>query len=136
MADTWKVIGSKEYGAWYRGLSEQEQDAIIGVLNHLRVEGPSLRRPISGQISGSTFKNMKELIPPKANIRILYIFDPIRNAILLLGGDKTNNWTKWYDTNIPIAEVLFQRHLGTSQANATPPQPPAKAPGTPRRKKS
>ena len=63
--------------------------------------------------------NMKELIPPAGNIRILYIFDPKRRAILLLGGDKTDNWDAWYDANTPIAEAIYERHLQQQGLAAT-----------------
>ena len=56
---------------------------------------------------------MKELIPPAGNIRILYIFDPKRRAIFLLGGDKTDDWSDWYARNIPIADAIYERHLAT-----------------------
>ena len=55
-------------------------------------------------MAGSSFHNMKELRPAGTSIRILFIFDPDRQAILLLGGDKAGSWRRWYDRNIPIAE--------------------------------
>jgi hypothetical protein len=54
---------------------------------------------------------MKELRPPGKNIRILFTFDPRRTVILLIGGDKTNNWRIWYEDIIPIADDLYDRHL-------------------------
>jgi hypothetical protein len=32
--------------------------------------------------------------------RVLYAFDPVRRALLLIGGDKTGN-DRWYDKAIP-----------------------------------
>jgi len=43
-------------------------------------------------------------------LRMLYAFDPQRIAILLLGGDKTGD-NRWYETNVPIADRLFELHL-------------------------
>ena len=43
---------------------------------------------------------------------MLYAFDPLRTAILLAGGDKTGD-NRWYETNVPIADRLFERHLRT-----------------------
>ena len=45
-------------------------------------------------------------------LRILYAFDPRRTAILLIGGDKFGG-NRWYETNVPIADRLFERHLRT-----------------------
>ncbi len=42
--------------------------------------------------------------------RVLYAFDPSRTAILLIGGDKAGN-DRWYQTNIPLAEKLYDRYL-------------------------
>lgn len=42
---------------------------------------------------------------------MLFAFDPRRVAILLIGGDKTNAWTEWYERMIPIADGLYDEHL-------------------------
>jgi len=56
---------------------------------------------------------MKELIcdVESAHLRVLYMFDPRQTAILLLGGDKTGLWNKWYDQNIPVADQLYKDYL-------------------------
>jgi hypothetical protein len=109
VARTWRVLGTPRYRTWRDRLDDQEQDAITAVIERLKSDGPALRRPLSGQIKSSRYKNMKELIPPQANIRILYVFDPDQNAILLLGGDKTGDWAGWYEKNVPIADEIYRR---------------------------
>ena len=42
--------------------------------------------------------------------RVLYAFNPLRNAILLLGGDKTGN-DRWYEIQVPVADRLYDAHL-------------------------
>ena len=57
---------------------------------------------------------MKELRPGssgRSEVRILFVFDPNRSAIVLVAGDKAGNWNKWYEKNITIAEKLYQEHL-------------------------
>lgn len=44
-------------------------------------------------------------------LRVLFVFDPRRHAILLLRGDKTGNWERWYEVNIPRADDLYDEHL-------------------------
>jgi len=127
VAPTRRVLGTTRYRTWRDRLDEQEQDAITAVIEHLKSEGPALRRPLSGQIKSSRYKNMKELIPPQANIRILYIFDPDQNAILLLGGDKTSDWAGWYAKNVPIADEIYGRLVAE--------RPKKQEPGTRRGKK-
>lgn len=43
---------------------------------------------------------------------MLYAFDPRRVAILLIAGDKTGD-DRWYETKVPVADRLFERHLKT-----------------------
>jgi hypothetical protein len=43
-------------------------------------------------------------------LRTLYAFDPRRNAILLIGGEKTGD-DRWYDVYVPIADRLYDEHL-------------------------
>jgi hypothetical protein len=126
VAGRWAILRSPEFGEWYRTApTDEERDAIVATALRLQEDGPALRRPLSGIIKASKFSNMKELIPPTGNIRILYIFDPKRRAIFLLGGDKTDNWDDWYQANIPIAEAIYERHLATVATSvATQPRKP------------
>jgi hypothetical protein len=91
---------------------------LQAAVTHLEERGPALGRPLSDHIASSRHSNMKEPIPPGTNIRVLYAFDPERRASLLIGGDKTNNWTRWYRVNVPIADDLFDRHLERMRASA------------------
>jgi hypothetical protein len=45
-------------------------------------------------------------------LRMLYAFDPRRVALLLIAGDETGD-DRWYETNVPVADRLFERHLKT-----------------------
>lgn len=95
-------------------MSETEQgkvDARVGLLMEL---GPNLGFPFSSQIKASRFPEMRELRAQAGGdpLRILYAFDPRRTAILLLAGDKTGD-DRWYETNVPVADRLFERHLRT-----------------------
>ena len=82
------------------------------MLSILAEQGPSLGRPRVDTLEGSAFKNMKELRIQYGGEpwRILFAFDPTRQAILLVGGNKTGN-KRWYRENILIADARYQRHL-------------------------
>lgn len=55
---------------------------------------------------------MKELRVSKAGeLRVLFAFDPRRCAILLLGGDKSGQWKRWYRWAVPAADDLYDTHL-------------------------
>ncbi|CBG68758.1 type II toxin-antitoxin system RelE/ParE family toxin, partial [Streptomyces scabiei] len=40
-------------------------------------------------------------------MRLLFVFDPERNAVILVGGDKAGNWSGWYRTAIKEAEEAY-----------------------------
>lgn len=42
--------------------------------------------------------------------RVLYAFDPKRQGILILGGNKTGN-KRWYKKYIPLADKLYKKYL-------------------------
>jgi hypothetical protein len=57
---------------------------------------------------------MKELRPGstgRTEVRVLFAFDPKRRAILLVGGDKADAWSKWYEMNVPMADERYDSHL-------------------------
>lgn len=107
----WDVEGTDEFRAWFLSLDEAEDEAVTAVINMLIQTGPGLGRPLVGTLTGSRIPNLKELRPKRNNIRILFVFDPRRSAILLLGGSKTGDWQGWYERNIPEAERLYDEYL-------------------------
>lgn len=64
------------------------------------------------RINGSKHGHMRELRTQHEGrpYRTLYAFDPRRAAILLIGGDKTGN-DRWYETQVPLADELYDEHL-------------------------
>jgi len=80
-------------------------------VERLEEQGPALGRPWADTIKGSRYRNMKELRPLGGNLRILFAFDPNRQAVLLTGADKTGRWQTFYKQPIPTAEALYTRHL-------------------------
>ena len=39
------------------------------------------------------------------------MFDPGRNAVLLVAGDKAGQWDAWYRKAIPVAEERYELYL-------------------------
>lgn len=107
----WEVEYTDEFGAWWDMLAQQEQDTVSDAVAALQAHGPALGRPFVDTIKTSRHSHMKELRPRRGNIRILFVFDPRRVAILLLGGDKTRRWQEWYQKMIPVADRLYDEHL-------------------------
>ena len=54
-------------------------------------------------------------VRPTGSIRVLFMFDPQSNAVLLLGGDKRGDWTGWYEVNIPKADRLYDNYLNETK---------------------
>jgi hypothetical protein len=118
----WEVSVLDEFKAWYETLTSEEQSQIREKVDLLASFGPSLRRPAVAEIATSAYKNMKELRASagRAQLRVLFVFDPQREALLILGGDKAvdSQWNDWYQTNIPIADALYGEYLKqTSQTD-------------------
>jgi hypothetical protein len=111
---SWDVILLEEVERWYFSLDEDAIAAVTGAIDLLELDGPTLGRPTVDKVNGSKFHSMKELRPAGTSIRILFIFDPLRQAILLLGGDKAGSWKSWYDKNIPVAERRYENWLAES----------------------
>jgi len=108
----WEVLFIDEFNAWFQTLTEDQQDAVTARVGLLETEGPALGRPTVDTIAGSRHPNMKELRVSKGGaIRILFAFDPQRQAVLLIGGDKTGQWVAWYEAAIPLADELFDEYL-------------------------
>ena len=110
---SWEVILLEEVERWYLTLDEDAMAAVTGAIDLLELEEPTLGRPTVDKVNGSKSHNIKELRPAGTSIRVLFIFDPRRQAILLLGGDEAGNWKNWYDNNIPIAERRYENWLAT-----------------------
>ncbi|HET8661203.1 MAG TPA: type II toxin-antitoxin system RelE/ParE family toxin [Micromonosporaceae bacterium] len=92
--------------------------ALIGqAIQHIvDGRGPDEGRPLVDRIKGSQLHNLKELRPAstgETEVRILFVFDPIRQMVLLVAGDKSGNWRRWYDVAIPLAEARYAEHLAT-----------------------
>lgn len=107
------VIFTDEFDEWMQSNDNDVQDELYAFIGVLSMMGVATPYPYSSKIEGpSKYKSMRELRTEikKRAYRILYIFDPKRNAVLLLGGDKSGN-KQWYQKNIPKAEAVYEKYL-------------------------
>lgn len=113
----WEVLLTDDVLDWWQRLDAKQQDALAGRIDLLERLGPALGRPAVDTISGSSLSNLKELRARAsgAELRVLFVFDPIQRAVLLVGGDKTGRWKRWYDTAIPEAERVYAAYLASAQ---------------------
>jgi len=108
----YEVEFADEFGEWWENLPPEEQESIAFSVRLLEEEGINLKRPQADTIKGSAYPNMRELRCQHEGrpFRVLYIFDPRRVAILLIGGDKTGN-KRWYKIFVPKADAIYAEHL-------------------------
>ena len=108
----YEVNITDEFREWWDGLTVTQQEDIAARVELLEQEGPSLGRPVVDRVAMSAFHNMKELrCSSSGALRVLFTFDPRRQAILLLGGDKTGDWNEWYEQAVPEADRLYTEYL-------------------------
>jgi hypothetical protein len=108
----WEVVLLEEVDAWFLELSQSDPrlaEQIVASIDLLAATGPSLGRPVVDTLKGSKVHNLKEL--RAGSTRIIFVFDPSRNAVLLVAGDKRNQWKEWYEVSIPIAESRYEEWL-------------------------
>lgn len=101
-----------EFGDWCRTLAVAEQEDVTAYVTLLESRDVRLGYPHSSGINGSRHAHMRELRVQSGGrpIRLFYAFDPRRDAILLIGGDKTGD-DRFYETYVPIADRLYDEHL-------------------------
>jgi hypothetical protein len=108
----WEVEVTDEFLDWWQQLSQDQQESVADRVDLLANRGPDLGRPVVERIHSSRHHNMKELRAARGGaLRILFMFDPRRQVILLLGGDKSGAWEAWYQQAVPEADELYDTYL-------------------------
>ncbi|MFH9861710.1 type II toxin-antitoxin system RelE/ParE family toxin [Streptomyces sp. NPDC017202] len=113
----WEITLLEPVETWFLKLCEDDPESanrITDALDFLAQEGPNLGRPMVDRIHGSRLHNLKELRPGSSGhteMRMLFVFDPEREAIILVAGDKSGRWSDWYRDSIPVAELRYADFL-------------------------
>ena len=111
---SWQVLFHDEFVLEFDKFSRNVQKRMLARIKLLEEFGPQLGRPHVDTLKGSKYINMKELRfdGDDGVWRIAFIFDPQRNAILLVGGDKSGVKEKrFYQQLINKADSRYQEHL-------------------------
>lgn len=106
-----RLVATEEFEEWFMALDPNVAAAVDRVVGLLGGMGVNLPFPYSSAIKGARHP-LRELrvTPGRRPIRVLYAFDPDRDAVLLIGGEKSNN-SRFYKTLVPRADRLFDLHL-------------------------
>ena len=111
---TWAVLFDEAFAAEAARFGVDVRFELRAVTRLLKVHGPHLGRPHADTLKGSKHANMKELRFYAADgvWRVAFCFDPQRNAILLVAGDKSGvSEKKFYKRLIGVADKRFDLHL-------------------------
>jgi hypothetical protein len=106
-----EVLGTAEFEEWFLGLGSTDAQAVARGVGLLEAKGLALGFPYSSTIEGSRYA-LRELRVQSSGrpLRVFYAFDPRRQALLILGGDKTGD-DRFYSRMVPKAEAIWKRYL-------------------------
>lgn len=110
----WTVRFADEFEAEWMALPQAVQDKALAMFGMLAEFGPSLGRPRVDTLKASRHANMKEMrFDADGGVwRVAFAFDPVREAILLVAGDKAGaDERRFYADLIAKADARFGRHL-------------------------
>ena len=111
---TWEVRLHSAFEDEVLALERDVRIALFAAAKLLADFGPQLGRPHADTLKGSRHANMKELRFEAADgeWRAAFAFDPERNAIMLVAGDKSGGSQKrFYRSLIAKADLRFSDHL-------------------------
>lgn len=106
-----EVVAADEFAEWFLGLNARDANAVDRVVGLLRQMGVALRFPYTSAIAGARHSIRELRVQSGGNpLRILYAFDPARQAVLLIGGNKSGD-DSFYDEMVPLADSIFEAYL-------------------------
>lgn len=111
---SWAVIFHDDFDGEFSLLADELQDEVLAHAKVLAQFGPHLGRPMVDTLNASRHTNMKELrFDWQGGVwRLAFAFDPNRQAILLVGGDKVGaDQRRFYKRLIAIADDRYDAHL-------------------------
>jgi hypothetical protein len=118
----WSIATTVAFDEWFSTLDDDAKSELIAVVELLKLFGPQLSRPHADTLTGSAYANMKELRAKTSTqvLRVAFAFDPARNAILLVGGNKAGvSQKRFYRQLIDRADRLYREHLASLRKKGT-----------------
>lgn len=104
-----RVIATAEFQRWQNRLDPDRRAKVAAAFERIAGEGPTLGRPHVDVIHGSRVRKLKEARVDRG-VRALFAFDSNRNVVMLVGGDKSGKWSRWYKPVVQRAERLLLDH--------------------------
>ena len=110
----WKVEFDPAFDPEFDALPVPVQDELLALAKLIETLGSALGRPRVDTLKGSRHANMKELRFHADNgiWRVAFAFDTLRQAIVLVAGDKSGvSPRRFYTALIKKADERFDAHL-------------------------
>jgi len=83
----WEIECIEEFEEWWRGLAEEQQEALDERAMLFAEHGPILKRPAVGEVTPFRHPRMKELrVSEGGALQVLFVFSPRRHASFLWAG--------------------------------------------------
>jgi hypothetical protein len=114
MVMPWSVVIHPAFATEVADFDQAVQAEIVAAVAMLERFGPQLGRPHCDTLNGSEHRNMKEYRFSAADgvWRLAFAFDPDRQAVLLVAGDKSGmSSKKFYKALIRKADERFNDWL-------------------------
>jgi hypothetical protein len=112
----WQVLFHDAFEAEFHTLDPAVQDELLAHAKLLQTFGPGLGRPTVDTLKGAAHPNLKELRFRQGSSvwRVAFAFDPLRQGILLVAGDKAGaDQRLFYRRFIKTADQRLQAHLAS-----------------------
>ena len=116
----WTVIHHPTFDAEFEAMSRTVRLELLAITGLLELLGPALGRPHADTLAGSRHPNMKELrfVADNGVWRVAFAFDPKRQAIVLVAGDKAGVAQKrFYKALIAKSDARFTEHIEALKGN-------------------
>lgn len=116
----WNVVIHEEFDAELLDFPDAVQNEMMALAKMLKTYGPQLGRPHVDTLKNSKHSNMKELrFKAEHGVwRVAFAFDPERQAVLLVAGDKSGvQQTLFYKNLIKKADQRFTDWLNRVKEN-------------------
>ncbi|MEA5604972.1 type II toxin-antitoxin system RelE/ParE family toxin [Nostoc sp. UHCC 0252] len=110
----WQVEFHDDFESEFNALPQEVKNELLATAQVLEMFGPQAKRPHVDTLKGSNYGNMKELrFSAFGGVwRVAFAFDPLRQAILLVAGDKSGVSQKlFYKHLIQKADARYKSHL-------------------------
>ena len=111
-----EIVTTDEFVDWYGNLDDAGRMAVAHVVELLERQGLALGAPYSSALKGTKYA-LRELRSKRYGraLRVIYAYDEVRDAVLIIGGDKSGN-KRFYKEIISQAEAIWCKYVKEQRA--------------------